>query len=72
MNDSDNTRNFNGWAEVNGADVVGGAATNLKNQTTNFYCDADGSSDAYDGIRFYPESGTFAGGTARLYGLAKS
>ena len=72
MNDSDNTRNFNGWAEVNGADVVSGSSSDLKMQTTNFFCDSDGSSDAYDGIRFYPESGTFAGGTARLYGLAKS
>ena len=72
MNDATDTRYFNGFAEVNSADVVSGAATSLKMQTTNFFCDAVGSTDKYDGIRFYPSASTFAGGTARLYGLAKS
>ena len=72
MNDASNTRLFNGFAEVNSADQQGGSATALKMQRTNFYCDADGSTNAYDGIRFYPSASTFVGGTARLYGLAKS
>ena len=37
MNDASNTRLFNGFAEVNSADVVSGSSSSLKMQTTNFF-----------------------------------